>query len=306
MKKIGVIDIGTNSMRMLVSQVKDGQILDSYKVLQTTRLGEGINQGIILPPAIDKNIDYLKLFKEQAIDDGVEDFLVFGTSALRDAKNSEDFIQRAKVELGLYIKVLSGEEEGMIGFIGATHDLSKEAIIIDIGGGSTEFIVGNKEGGISHSLSLDMGAVRFTEAYVNHDPIIKEEVNMIKKITANIIKRVPSHFYPNGIKDIIGIGGTITSLAAIKQNLEIYDINKVHQSILYRDDLNTFLKRILPLSLKERKNIQGLHPGRADIIIAGSLILKGIMTYLKMEKLLVSDRDNLEGMLYCYLSKKDL
>ena len=306
MQKIGVIDIGTNSMRMLVSQVQDGRILNSYKLLQTSRLGEGINQGKIPPQVIDKNIDYLRLFKESALDDGVEDIIVFGTSALRDAKNSGGFIQRVNRELNLSIKVLSGEEEAMIGFRGATYDLPKEAIIIDIGGGSTEFIVGNKEGEFSQVLSLKMGAVRFTEAYVKHDPIMKEEIMAIEKAIANSIKEIGPDFYPIGIKDIIGIGGTITSLVAIKQNLETYDTNKVHGSVLYRDDLKTFLERTLPLTLAERKRIKGLHPGRADIIIAGSLILKGIMTYLKMEKLLVSDRDNLEGMLYCYLSKKDL
>ena len=154
MKKIGVIDIGTNSMRMLVSQIKNGKALDSYKTLQITRLGEGITRGIIIPQTLENNLYHLGQFKEQAIKDGVEDILVFGTSALRDAKNSEDFIKRAKDELGLFIKVLSGEEEGIFGFIGATHGLSKEATIIDIGGGSTEFIVGNKEGKIPYSLSL--------------------------------------------------------------------------------------------------------------------------------------------------------
>lgn len=305
MKKIGVIDIGTNSMRMLVSQIKNGKALDSYKTLQITRLGEGITRGIIIPQTLENNLYHLGQFKEQAIKDGVEDILVFGTSALRDAKNSEDFIKRAKDELGLFIKVLSGEEEGIFGFIGATHGLSKEATIIDIGGGSTEFIVGNKEGKIPYSLSLDMGALRFAEAYVHNDPITREEVYRIEKRVTSIIKDVPLQFYPNKKKNIIGIGGAITSLAAIKQNLEVYDTNKVHHSIIFRGDLDIFLKKISPLTLKERKRIQGLHQGRANIIIPGTIILKEIMNYFRVEKLTVSDRDNLEGMLYYYLSKKN-
>ena len=121
----------------------------------------------------------------------------------------------------------------------------------------------------------------------------------------SIIKDVPLQFYPNKKKNIIGIGGTITSLAAIKQNLEVYDTNKVHHSIIFRGDLDIFLKKISPLTLKERKRIQGLHQGRANIIIPGTIILKEIMNYFRVEKLTVSDRDNLEGMLYYYLSKKN-
>lgn len=291
-------------MRMLISQIEGNRIISSYKTIQITRLGQGINEGEILPLALERNLNTLKLFKEQAEEEKVEVFLVFGTSALRDASNSKDFIQRAKNELGLTIEILSGKQEAEIGFMGAINELSQEALIIDIGGGSTEFIIGNKDNGILDMISIDIGALRITEAYIKNDPIKIDEVSAIQEAVQDMVRKISSKFSPQRLQDIIGIGGTITTLSAIKQDMEVYNGERIHHSKLTKQDISDILNRLSSLNLGERKRVKGLQPGRADIIIAGTIILKCIMEILEIDNLIVSDSDNLEGMLYYYLEKK--
>jgi exopolyphosphatase/guanosine-5'-triphosphate,3'-diphosphate pyrophosphatase len=304
MKKIGVIDIGTNSMRMLISQIEGNRIINSYKTMQITRLGQGINEGEILPSALERNLKALKLFKEQAEEEQAEEILVFGTSALRDAWNSKDFIQRVKNELGITIEILSGKQEAEIGFMGAIYELSQDALIIDIGGGSTEFIIGDKDYGILDMISIDIGALRITEAYIKNDPIKIEEVSAIKEAVQDMVRKISPKFSPQGSQDIIGIGGTITTLSAIKQDMEVYNSERIHHSKLSKQDVRDILNRLRSLNLDERKKVKGLQPGRADIIIAGTIILKSIMEILEIDNIIVSDSDNLEGMLYYHMEKK--
>lgn len=304
MRKVGVIDIGTNSMRMLISQIEENSIIKSYKTIQTTRLGQGINEGKITPSAMERNLKALKLFKEQAEEEKIEEILVFGTSALRDASNSKDFIQRVKDQLGLSIKTLSGKQEAEIGFMGAIHGLSQDALVIDIGGGSTEFIIGNSYKGILDMVSIDVGALRITETYIKNDPIKPSEIIEVQEVVQDMLRKNASKFSPQDLINIIGIGGTITTLSAIKQDMEIYNGERIHGSKLSKKDINNILKRLSSLNLDERKKVRGLQPGRADIIIAGTIILKVIMEIMRIDQLMVSDCDNLEGMLYYYLGKK--
>lgn len=302
MKKIGVIDIGTNSMRLLIASLEKNKMVKTYKEIQTTRIGQGIQEeGRILPEALQRNFKGLKAFKRKAEKEEVERIVVFGTSALREASNAREFINRVERELGLCIKVLKGKQEAEVGFQGAIQEIQKDALVIDIGGGSTELIVGNAHEGITNRISLDIGALRMTEAYIASDPIRQKEIVALEKEAQEKIRKIASSFY--GFEIAIGIGGTITTLSAIKQNMKEYDAKKIHNSKLSIGDIENILERLRSLKLEDRKEVQGLQPSRADIIVAGIVILKSIMEKLKIDCLRVSERDSLEGMVYHYLKK---
>ena len=303
MRKIAVIDIGTNSMRFMISKIQRNKVVKSYKTLKTTRIGKGINRnGEISPEALERNFSALKDFKEQGEKEGAREIIVFGTSALRDARNAGEFICMVQRKLGLSIEVLSGEQEAQIGFQGAIEGISGNVLVIDIGGGSTEFIYGNRDRGILAMTSLNLGALRMTESYIHNDPIKKEELLALKERIKEMVRGLSPQFYRDN--SVIGIGGTITTLSAIKQNMKEYDSKKIHHSKLSIEDVRDVLKRLKALNLEQRKKVWGLQASRADIIIAGIVILEGIMEILEIRELMVSERDNLEGMLYHYLGKK--
>lgn len=302
MEKIGVIDIGTNSMRLLIALIKKDRIIKSCKSIQTTRIGQEIHEkGRIHPKALERNFKALKEFKEKAEKERVEKVLVFGTSALRDASNAREFIDRVESELDLSIEILGGKQEAEIGFRGAIHGTQKDALVIDIGGGSTELILGDTHEGIINMTSLNIGALRMTKAYIHSDPVTQEEIIALEKEIQESIRKVALPFY--GSEITIGIGGTITTLSAIKQNMKEYDAKKIHHSKLSIKDIEDILCRLRVLKLEDRKKVWGLQPSRADIIVAGVVILKSIMEILEIDLLRVSESDNLEGMLYHYLEK---
>ncbi|SJZ49925.1 Ppx/GppA phosphatase family protein [Garciella nitratireducens] len=304
MQKIAVIDIGTNSMRYMISEIEQNKIVKCYKTLKTTRIGEGMQQkGEISSQAFDRNLKALKEFKEQAEKQGAKEIIVFGTSALRDAKNAKEFISIVQRKLNLSIEILTGEQEARIGFQGAIEGVLEDVLVIDIGGGSTEFIYGNQKKGILGMTSLNIGALRMKEIYIYHDPVKEEELLILKqRIKETLQEGLSQSFY--NMSSVMGIGGTITTLSSIKQNMKEYDSKKIHHSKLLIQDVRNILKRLKVLNLEQRKKIVGLQPSRADIIIAGIVILLEIMETLKIEELLVSEKDTLEGMLLFKLRMK--
>ncbi|RBP35479.1 Ppx/GppA phosphatase family protein [Garciella nitratireducens] len=304
MQKIAVIDIGTNSMRYMISEIQQNKIVKCYKTLKTTRIGEGMQQkGEISSQAFDRNLKALKEFKEQAEKQGATEIIVFGTSALRDAKNAKEFISIVQRKLNLSIEILTGEQEARIGFQGAIEGVLEDVLVIDIGGGSTEFIYGNQKKGILEMTSLNIGALRMKEIYIYHDPVKEEELLILKqRIKETLQEGLSQSFY--NMSSVMGIGGTITTLSSIKQNMKEYDSKKIHHSKLLIQDVRNILKRLKVLNLEQRKKIVGLQPSRADIIIAGIVILLEIMETLKIEELLVSEKDTLEGMLLFKLRMK--
>lgn len=303
MTSIAIIDIGTNSMRMMISEVRDHKVLRKRKYINTTRMGQGINEkGYIIPEAMKRNFKTLEEFIKKAKNQGSEKIIVFATSALRDAKNKDTFIKMVKDKLNQDIQVLSGKQEAEIGFIGVSGEASgKDLLIVDIGGGSTELILGTKREGIEDLISLDIGALRATEKYIHRDPIDRIEMETLKKEIGEIIYTEIKKMDITVKRELVGIGGTITTLSAINQNMEEYDWKKVHKSKISLKDINTILERFILLPLEERKKIKGLQPKRADIIIAGTVILKIIMETIQIDSITVSESDNLEGMLYKYI-----
>lgn len=307
MEKCCVIDIGTNSIRMLTGKIKDGHITENRKILEMTRIGEGVDRTKRLSEsAIDRSIDALKKFKNEAVSNGIKNIKVIATSAVRDAVNRDVFLRRAKEKLDLDIEVISGEKEAELGFVGVISGIDEmvdDLLVIDIGGGSTEFIVGNNKG-IKYSKSLDVGAVRMTDKHIENDPISDTEMNNLTDDIRKIIDEITMELKKVQIKEVAGIGGTVTSLAAIAQNLETYDRKKVHNYNLTIKEISNMINTFKGSNNEGRRKIKGLQPKRADIILAGSTILHEILTTLDMEKIRVSDYDNLEG--YIYWEKKNI
>lgn len=296
MKK-AAIDIGTNSTRLYIAEV-NGNIKRIEKHTIITRLGSSVDKERILSKdAIERNVKALEEYKKIIDTYCIEDIKAIATSAVRDASNRDEFLKIVKERTSIDVEVISGLKEAELGFKGASSVLEDErGIVIDIGGGSTEFIQGEK-GRINVLKSVDIGAVRITEKFLNHSTItslhLKTAADYIKAAisdTIGDIKKVQ-------MQGFAGIGGTVTTLAAVDLELEVYDFERIHRYKLRKGSVDRVLDRFIKASLEDRKLIPGLQPGRADIITAGTLILKIIMEALNFESITVSECDNLDGLM---------
>ena len=297
--KIGAIDIGTNSMRLLTTDLIDNKLTNRKKYVNTTRIGQGVDEnGFITEEAMERNINALKEYHDKCLDYECEKIYCMGTSALRDSKNRSEFIKRAKDEAGIDVNVVDGEIEAKLGFSGVTNGIDKEGdiLVIDIGGGSTEFIFGNKEG-IERNVSINIGALRLTEKYLS-EGYSDSAFSDMRKFINEQIKDIVAYLNEKEIGCVCGIGGTITSLSAVNQNLEVYSMEKVHGSVITREEVQKMMDKFVSCSDEERKHINGLQPKRADIIAAGTEILICIMDNLSKKEVVVSEYDNLEGIAY--------
>ena len=305
--KIGTIDIGTNSMRLLIADYKNNKIENRKKYINITRIGQGVDdKGYITEEALERNLNALKEFADKCIEEKCEKVYCMGTSALRDSKNGQDFVNRAKELTNIDVKIICGEEESNLGFMGvlegAGGDKSNYILVLDIGGGSTEFIVGNEDG-IKFCKSENVGALRMTEKFITTDPISDEEFNKMSDFIEKTISSTLDKIKGMHVSKLVGIGGAITSLSAMNQQLEVYSMEKVHNSVVTKKDLEKILQNLKKMTLSDKKTIKGLQPKRADIITAGVKILHIVMEKLEIEKIMISEYDNLEGLI-CQNSKK--
>lgn len=298
--KVGAIDIGTNSMRLLVADYVDGKFFYRQKHINTTRIGQGVDkEGFISDDAMERNISALEEFVNLAKNEKCEDIFAIGTSALRDSKNKDEFLNEASSKAGVNVEIISGQEEANLGFIGVCEGIDEERdiLVIDIGGGSTEFIVGNRKEGIKFSKSENVGALRMTEKFLKSDPVKEDEFNNLEKYVFETVKNTLEYIKTFKISKIVGIGGTITSLAAVNQELEVYSMEKIHNSTLYLKEIKEMLSKLKNMKIEEKRMLKGLQPKRADIITAGAGILNIIMKSLGSEKIIISEFDNLEGLI---------
>lgn len=303
--KIASIDIGTNSMRLLIADY-DKNLLNRKKYVNTTRIGQGVNEsGEISEEAIERNVNSFIEFVNTAKNEKAEAIYAMGTSALRDSKNKEEFINKAKAQTGIDIEIINGNTEAELGFYGATLGLKDKhrVLIIDIGGGSTEFVIGSKDEGVIFRESIDIGAVRLTESFQITDTDTEKNLNKMTKHINKKIAHLKDILKMHNIKSVIGIGGTITTTSSINQNMQVYDTNKIHNSSLTLTDVKYILEALKVMKLDERKKVIGLEPSRADIILAGLNIFYNVLNSLKIDKVIVSEYDNLEGLIFYKLSK---
>ena len=303
--KIGTIDIGTNSMRLLIADYNNGKIENRKKYVNTTRIGQGVDkEGYISEEALQRNINALEEFANICKVEECQAIYCMGTSALRDSKNGNVFVDRAKQKTNINVEIISGNEESNLGFMGVLEglDTDEQILVIDIGGGSTEFIVGDIEG-IKFAKSENVGALRMTEKFLAKDPIDTNEFSSMSKFIYGEIKDTIDYIKSKQIKKIVGIGGTITSLSAMNQELEVYSMEKIHNSEVSIKNIKDILQNLKQMTLNDKKTLKGLQPKRADIITAGVEILNIIMENLEIEKIIVSEYDNLEGLM-CHKVKK--
>lgn len=283
--KSAIIDIGTNSTRLLIADVENGRIKVLYSALDSTRLGEGIEKKLLPGPAIEKTLAVLKKYLGIIESWQVEKTVAVATSAVRDAKNKTEFLKNVALETGLEIEIISGNKEAFLSYQGVLSSLSPlpgKVAVVDIGGGSTEFIWRDKNRVLLRS--IDVGAVRATEGRYAGDQIRQ----LVKPAIAQIKKTKPEL--------LVGVGGTITTLAAIALRLKMYNPNLVHGYILKYTQIEGIFLELVQASYEERRKMPGLQPERADIIVAGTQIALTILSSLESDLLQVSEADLMYGL----------
>jgi exopolyphosphatase/guanosine-5'-triphosphate,3'-diphosphate pyrophosphatase len=299
MKKIAAIDVGTNSMRLLLCEYEKGHFENKEKHLIVTRLGQGLSaNGMISQDAIDRNMNALKIFKEKAEQYGAEEVIAIATSAVRDAENREEFLNKAKQYSGIDIMVITGETEADMGITGVASesDAIKEEniLVIDIGGGSTELVLGNDKG-ILFSTSINAGTVRMTEKFITAHPIQENDIENLKINLQQLFEEPIRLLESMHIKKTIAIGGTATTIAAIYHSLCIYDPSIVHNTVITFEYLQDLLEQLKNMPVEKRYDVKGLQKERADVIPAGMIIMLHIMKSLGIASFTASENDNLEG-----------
>ncbi len=297
-ERVASIDIGTNTILLLIAEVRRGKLESLFDTETIVRLGEGVQKNAILSEeAMQRGFHTLKGYLKRCQEMEVQKIFAVGTSALREAKNSDHFLKRVKEEFDLSIDVISGEEEARLSFLSVARDLKKSRknlLVVDVGGGSTELILG-KGDEIIRWVSLPLGIVRFTERFLISDPVQEEEY---RTMVEEIRKQLPNFPISKNPLSMVSIGGTGTALASVEQGLEKFIIERIHRFVLTREALRNQLSLYRSKTTEERKEIKGLPPSRADVILAGGTILYLIMEKFDCSFLLVSGHGVRYGLLY--------
>ncbi|TDT72012.1 3-dehydroquinate synthase [Hypnocyclicus thermotrophus] len=294
-----IIDIGTNSVRLFIAELYNGYINKKYlKLMEITRLGEDVDKnGFLKDSAIERTIEVLKNYKYIIDKYKISDVKSCATSATRDSSNKNIFISRVKNEVGLNIKCISGEQEGIYCFNGILSEIkdNKKFIAIDIGGGSTEIIIGTKDN-ISFIKSFNFGSVRIKEKFFKNDKY-KENIAKMKNFVYNMLDQTKLKYFNFDEYELVGVAGTVTTQVSVLKGLKEYDTKEIHNYLLNIKDIENNLELFMSKSIDERKKIVGLHPKRAEVIVAGTLILKILLKYFNKRVILVSENDILEGIM---------
>lgn len=289
--RVGAVDLGTNSTRLLVADVRDGTVAEVVRRLAITRLGEGVDESrALLESAVVRVHEVLAGYAVEAASLGAERVLAVATSAVRDAANGAAFLEGLGSRYGWTTRLLSGEEEAATTFAGITSDrtLTAEVLLIDIGGGSTELLVAGPEG-VGYSTSLQAGAVRITERFLRSDPPTAAE---LEAAAAQMRALLPALV----VDDAIGVAGTITTVAGIDLGLVEYDPVRIHGHRISRAAVDRVLVDLAEMTLSEREHVAGLEPARAPVIVGGLVALREIMEAYGLAEIEVSERDILHGI----------
>ncbi len=301
-KRVASIDIGTNTILLLIAEVDQGKLNPLFEAETVVRLGERLQKnGILSDEAMKRGLQTLSHYLDQCQTMEVQEVFVVGTSALREAKNSEVFLTLVRERLKLSIEAISGEKEAQLSFLAVVKDLKdlkNSTLVIDVGGGSTEFILGRADQ-IIEWVSLPLGIVHFTEQYLVSDPVKEEEY---QKMEMEIRKLLPQIPHPKEPLSMVSIGGTGTTLASVEQGLEEYVSQKIHHFVLTKGALKNQLFLYRSKTIEERKRILGLPPSRADVILAGGAILYMTMEELECFSVLISCHGVRYGLLYKKMS----
>jgi len=293
---VAAIDCGTNSVRLLITADGRTQI---ERLMRITRLGQGVDAtGRLDPEAIERTLDVLREYREVIDRHGVERIRMTATSAARDAANRDDFFSAVHEILGVMPEVISGIEEGRLSFLGATADLDADQgpfLVCDIGGGSTEFVFGTTDA--ETTISVDMGCVRITEAWLHHDPPTAEELSQALSVIDihldDVVRELPQL---GQARTFVGLAGTVSNTASVELGLADYDRDQIHHLVLSRAAIEDVFRTLATESVQERKENPGLEPERADVIVGGLCVLVAILRRFGISECLVSESDILDGI----------
>ena len=295
MTTVAAIDCGTNSTRLLVSE--DGRTVE--RLMRITRLGQGVDAtGRLAPEAIDRTTAVLAEYREVMDRHGVERVRMTATSAARDAANREDFFAAAEAVVGTRPELLSGLEEGRLSFAGATADLDPADgpfLVVDIGGGSTEFAVGTTE--CEGAVSIDIGCVRMTEKFLLHDPPRADAhsacISVVQTYLDDVVRELPA---VAGAKTFVGPAGTVSTVAAVELGLATYDRDAIHHLELTHEAVEDVFRTLATETRARRLDNPGMEAARADVIVGGCCILVKLMRHYGLSTCLVSEADILDGL----------
>jgi exopolyphosphatase/guanosine-5'-triphosphate,3'-diphosphate pyrophosphatase len=296
--RIGVVDLGTNSTRLLVADVEDGAAAELERRTVVTRLGEGVDStGRLSDAAMGRVDEALESFREVIDRLGAERVVGVATSAMRDADNGPAYRDHVRERFGIDARTISGDREASLTFLGATAGRGDgpSTVVVDIGGGSTEYVVGRPRRDPDFHVSTRMGSVRHTERFLAQDPPTREEVGALSADAERIVtEEVPAEFR-EPTEHGIAVAGTATTLAAIDQELDPYDPARVHGYRLELASCERMLAMLAALPLDERRRVTGLHPDRAPSIVAGAAILAESIRVFGLDWIEISEADILQG-----------
>ena len=302
--RLAAIDIGTNSTKMTAADVSPGGLLSVVaEESEVTRLGEGVDgSGSLSDAAMSRTLEAVVRFAAAARALGADTVLGAGTSALRDAANGAEFIRRARAAAGIDVEIITGDREAQLAYAAVRSDASlplpaeANLLVFDIGGGSTELILGDA-GGVGRFESLNIGAVRLFERFLHSDPPTSEELDAARQFAWKAFATFP---LPDAPPLVAGIGGTALNIAAVTQGLSQPDPDRLHGTAFSAADVAAALTRFAAVPLETRRAIPGLEPKRADVIVAGALILDTLLTCFRADRFLLSARGLRYGLLADY------
>ena len=304
MSRVAAIDCGTNSIRLLIADISGGKFKEVLRDMEIVRLGQGVDENKSFhPDAINRTLAAVEKFKNQLAGKGVEKIRFCATSATRDAANRDLFIDGVRQILGVEVEVIPGEEEARLSFNGATKELLQSDapfLVVDIGGGSTEFVYGNKE--VEFAKSVDIGCVRMSERHLKSQPVEMSQVTQaiidIDKAIAQAAAVVPI----STAKTLVAVAGTVTTIAAAALELETYDRYAIHLSRIPAEKVHKVSAAFQAMTKSEISKLGFMHPGRVDVITAGSLVLSRVMAATGATEFVASESDILDGMAWSLIN----
>ena len=305
MTRVAAIDCGTNSIRLLVADVVDGVLTDVTRRMEIVRLGEGVDRtGRLAPEAIERTRMALADYAGRLAALGVQRVRMVATSATRDAANADEFRGMVVATLGTAPEVVSGDEEARLSFTGAVRGLPagtpEPFLVVDIGGGSTEFVRGGStdRSNVDAAVSVDVGCVRMTERHLHGDPPTPDEVAVAEADITAAVDRALATVEGHAARTLLGLAGSVTTVAAIALGLSSYQAERIHHARVSTVDVEKVTADLLAATRAQRLALPVMHPGRADVIAAGALILRVIMQRAGADAVIASEHDILDGIAY--------
>jgi exopolyphosphatase/guanosine-5'-triphosphate,3'-diphosphate pyrophosphatase len=302
-RRVAAVDCGTNSLRLLVADVDPdrGQVTDVARRMEVVRLGQGVDRtGRLAPEALERTMAVLRDYAGVIAGSGAQAVRMVATSATRDASNAADFTRQVKEVLGVAPEVLTGSAEAVLSFTGATAELAGQAeagpfLVADIGGGSTEFVLG-AAGHPDAAISVNIGCVRMTERHLPGDPPAPGQVTAATADIDAALDQVAAEVPVTRARTLVGLAGSVTTVAAIALGLPTYEAERIHHSHISAADVHRVTQQLLAQTRAERAAIGVMHPGRVDVIGGGALVLDRIMARFGFAEVLVSEHDILDGI----------